>query len=604
MRRGTLHPALVPGVFEGELLSSYWRRLCAMNVGQSTRSTTSQLFSAPWRSPDHLLPGYIDRFAKQVGKLVDMPDASQWLQAHTQFALFAAGLPPKRQNELRCRMLYTKTGPVAPCIGLTAEETLRATVTVCPQCDRLAIETHGISYWHRMHNAPGVSYCLVHERDLVRVLPECDCAPALQVKRKRASAREVDNALRLARSSALLSLLRGESLSSFRQQLRSRAGAYGGQAKLSRAVLAELVCDEYAGGFESPELDALVTSTRQAQSWLGAFFRARPRVHPVYVALLHGALERASLDEAARQAGRGVRVARSTPDLALCLEVLRKERTLTQASRNLGISVTTLATLARRHNIAFDAKPSVLGMQLRNQVCTWLAAGEAIAVIAQQAHTSPVSIYRVLAGDPWAKRMRQEALLCRSRESYRALWQNVQERSATASRTQLRRLSPAAWSWLYRHDRQWLDAEIAKRPCKQTAEQASSPRRARLPWTRIDRQLTQSLQSTRTRLLRSPGAARLTRQRLLAAAGVGIDQQQGRMSQIDGIVAQLVESPRQFVERRLEQALHNARKTGLPPEGWLLIRMARLRPSTVRRAGVDANQWVQRHGCNAQRSPA
>ena len=74
--------------------------------------------------PDHLLPGYLGPFVQQLGQLVKIPDPSCWLHDHTQFALFAAGLPPRRQEQLRQRMLHTKGGPVASCIGLTSAEAL------------------------------------------------------------------------------------------------------------------------------------------------------------------------------------------------------------------------------------------------------------------------------------------------------------------------------------------------------------------------------------------------------------------------------------------------------------------------------------------------
>lgn len=597
MQTEPLH--IVPGVLEGELLSSYWRRLCEVNCRHGVRGTTSWLFRAPWRLPDHLLPGYLDPFVQQLGQLVQIPDPSCWLHDHTQFALFAAGLPPQRQEELRQRMLHTKGGPVASCIGLTSAEALRATVAICPQCDRQAVEKYGIPYWHRVHNAPGVSYCLVHGCPLNRVVTRADGAPVMRVERTRPTALKVDNALRLAQASASLSQLRGNPLNTFRQQLRLGARiASTGQstARLRYGVIADLVCEAYRGGFESSEVDALVSSAVQVQSWLKGLFQSRARVHPVHVALLHGAFELFPSDQPAVNLSESLQPARPSIDVDYCLEVLRGQHTLTQASQRLGLSVTTLATIARRHQIPFKSRPSVLTAQLRTCICDWLVTGESIGAIAQKAGVSRESVYRILAGDVQVKVKRRAVVERRAQDLYRARWRQACEQHPGLSLKQLRQKAPAQWSWLYRHDRTWLSEHSAARLPAQVARQPSPPR-VRLPWKEITRQLLRALGVARDRLVRTPSAARATQQRLLAAVGASTDDLR-RAPAIENALARLAESDRQFVERRLKQALDQARSMGASRGGWSMIRIAGLRSSTVKKAGIEVDCWLRLSGFN------
>lgn len=590
---------IVPGILDGELLSSYWRRLCEVNCRQSVRSTTSWLFSAPWRLPDHLLPGYLGLFAQQVGRLVQIPDPSCWLRNHTQFALFAAGLPPQRQDDLRRRMLHTKGGPIAPCIALTSAEALRATVAICPRCDRQAVEAYGIPYWHRIHNAPGVSYCLIHGCPLNRVVTHADRAPVMCVERTRRTALKVDNALRLAQASASLSQLCGAPLNTFRQQLRLRASIAGTgrpTARLRYGVIADLVREAYRGGFESSEVDALVSSAVQVQSWLKGLFQSRARVHPVHVALLHGAFELLSSDQPAAKPSELLQPARPSIDVDSCLKVLREQRTLTQASQRLGLSVTTLATIARRHDIPFESRPSVLIPKVRARICGWLATGESIGAIAQKAGVSRESVYRILAGDVQVKAKRRAAVERRARDSHRARWRQACNRYPGLSLKQLRQKAPAQWSWLYRHDRTWLREHLAARLPAQGVRQVRPPR-VRLPWEEITRQVLRALGVARDRLVRTPSAARATQQRLLAAVGAGTDDLR-RAPAIENALARLAESDRQFVERRLKQALDQARSTGASRGGWSMIRIAGLRSSTIEKAGIEVACWLRLSGCD------
>lgn len=586
---------IVPSVFEDELISSYWRRLVDLNCGQAFRNITRWLFAAPWRSPAHSLPGYIDAFTQEIGRLAGIPDAGRWLHAHTHFPLYAAGLSPERQAQLRDRMLYARAGPIAPCIALLSAETFRRTIAVCPQCRGVDVQRAGVAYWRRVHNAPAVLYCLLHECRLERICSTDGCIvkPSCELN-SRATARKVDNALRLAHSaSGLLGLSQAE-LEIYSRALRQRAAqacGYGAGARVRYARLAELVCERYSGGFELPEIDSLVSHPHRADQWLQALFRPRARVHPTLVMLLLGALDETV---SAVRATAIETVTRKPLDRADCLDVLRSSQTLTHAAQQLGVSVTTVAVAARRHGIAFSSRPSRLTPQRRTEICRRLARGDGIESIAAHANVGAQSVYRVLAAEPSTRAAREDALRARLRRQYRNRWQRLCSRYPTLSHTQLRRQAPGAWVWLYRHDRDWLKSCPASTPRARSNFQYGARAAARLPWLEVARQLEEALIEARARILRKPDAARVTRPALLRVAGFADDLDSGpAVEHLYAVVDRLVESTFEFVVRRLRYALSESDRAGQSIDAWALVRVARLRPSTVKRAGIDVDRWLR-----------
>lgn len=162
-----------------------------------------------------------------------------------------------------------------------------------------------------------------------------------------------------------------------------------------------------------------------------------------------------------------------------------------------------------------------------------------------------------------------------TREQNRSLWCALRVELPSATRTQLRRGSPALWTWLYRNDRKWL-ADNQPPRCRRNAA------RPRVDWADRDRQLRLQLISCAQDILDCPGRPiRITRAELarrLKRPELFRPDIIRHLPETDELTRGLVESRRVFALRRIQWCADEFIREGKVPERWELIRRAGLRP--------------------------
>lgn len=593
--------ATVPGLMPDELLSSFWRRLLALNPALSNRAVATRIFGNAWRAPATLLPGFLDDFARGIGRLLGLSDGGGLLYAHTMYPLFAAALPLERQLGLAERLRRRHRGGVLPFKPLLATEALGRTVLICRTCERLDQDLTGVSFWRRVHNSPGVAYCITHMCPLDRIGVGDLAALNVRSATQRPTSRRMSNALALARASASLITLDGEGLHRFREGLfaRAREQSHRGAGRMIRyTTIAELVCEHFTGGFEWLEIDALVAHPIAASTWIRSLLSSRGRVHPLLVSLLHSALPACSQVVTLRPVPRTLRArpyAKLSADTeAEAIAALHQCGSLTEASRQTGLSVTTLAQIARRCGQAFDVRPSTLLNDVRARVCCELAKGTSVSAVSARERLSLASVYRILAASEATREQRASVLRIERRDRYRVQWDRLLQDHPDWTVTDARRNQQALWTWLHRHDREWLRSRSGSQPTGTAAHQRRRSAPAKITWTHVSSEIARSLEQARLRLLMRPGAARVTRPRLMRA--VGLADGRARLipsARLEAQAAALAESMIQFVERRLSWGLSLALERGVAAEPWRVVKLARLRPSTVAAAGIDADAWLR-----------
>ena len=173
-------------------------------------------------------------------------------------------------------------------------------------------------------------------------------------------------------------------------------------------------------------------------------------------------------------------------------------------------------------------------------------------------------------------------------ERYRVAWLSAMKENPKASRTTLHKKVPATRNWLYRHDREWLEAHRPP-PLERTKSSV------RKDWRKCDEQLLQEIKASAFRLRNAPERPiRVTR------TAIGIDTGQLKVIQryLDRLpltamaLSNLVETHEAFAVRRVWWVAELYRQENTFPKRWQLIARAGVQEARVKwpkvRAAIDA----------------
>lgn len=154
-----------PSLYPDETLYSGLARY-HQRVGGSSHSSMMDLFGVSGLGAVTDLPCHLNRLSNLINGVYT---SEELLMKHTLFPYYATFLPKSLSNELRRVMFESnaKTGKAHALAGLLASvikhpEKLR----YCATCAKTDIRLYGESYWHRIHQLPGVHICPTHKEHL------------------------------------------------------------------------------------------------------------------------------------------------------------------------------------------------------------------------------------------------------------------------------------------------------------------------------------------------------------------------------------------------------------------------------------------------------
>lgn len=159
----------------------------------------------------------------------------------------------------------------------------------------------------------------------------------------------------------------------------------------------------------------------------------------------------------------------------------------------------------------------------------------------------------------------------------RARWLTVIAMHGGEGSKAMRRQEPAAYAWLYRHDRRWLAAHCPRRHGRQA-------RPVRVDWATRDRELALAVEgvvAAEMEGIRRP--TRLTVTRMATAIGAATMWRRNRahLPRLTAALRVHSESRLAAAERRLKWVLSMATADSVGPPDWVAARMAGLRPDAA-----------------------
>ncbi|MBL8203480.1 MAG: TnsD family transposase [Blastocatellia bacterium] len=605
-----------PTPYPDELLYSALARYHLRSGNLSAKETLQELFGSTTVIATIDLPSHLDSLIARLPPLASF-SSEGLICNHTLLPYYAPFLKPEIVAQIKQSMKGHQWGDIHTRCGIVASSINRPMyLRFCLVCFQADVKTFGEPYWHRVHQLPGVLICPTHEALLhnstIRVLgrnrhefvaadSRC-CIPKPQAVSVKAAT--WGKLLVLAQDSAALlkhafpikgshwfrqqygALLIDRKLANvsgrvrqkdFRDQFRQ---FYGDE--LLRLVNSELETDK-----DIDWLASIVRKHRKAfhplrHLLLLQFFDLTPEIlwNSVFTSQPFGIGPWACFNGAAnhyrecvitkftiswsadtkRPLGHfvcacGFGYTTSDPKVAggLSLKPLRvKSFGPTWENKLKQLTEKTLGLRETARQMKVDPKTVLhqcqrLGLSLgKNQVIEQK----------QSATTHSDSI---------------EVLQATTRDR-RKEWQELCVQFPQASVTELRRKAPALWTWLYRHEKDWLRQNVPA-PIRQ------APQVKRVDWQVRDQQTATEVQAVIQQILATVPLQRVTKSRIGKKIGrlALLERLLDKLPRTKSLLEKRCESPAQYRIRRIRWAVQQLLRQNSAVRVWEVVRLARLR---------------------------
>jgi hypothetical protein len=489
--------------------------------------TTLRLFGHNRGGSQHDFPSRLGWFEKvTAGRL---GDASRLAHERTLLKFYQPFLAPGEATHACEVMSGGDVRHLKLRIGiLTSRFRCHHPLKACGACMAEDRDLHGWAYWHLSHQFPGVWTCPAHpELPLLAsstkvnglqrfrwTLPrEADLAsPAIQ------AAADPTTCDSLARLTALIiRVVEGGTPSPLSPDLFRRAyrDALDGRGWLTRSGHLRLrdaaaAYVEHVHGLRTiPEFRSLPQQVEDAAGQLGRILRSpRGGTHPLrHLLMIHWLFGDLDGFASAVEAGSAPAQVRSDPspadrgggcraDPSACeraVSLVRAGGAARSVAATLGVDTKTVLGWATQAGLPVSRRPKLLTPGRRDRLVGMLRRGVSTQSSAKAVGVSVGTVQTVLSSDARLHAAWQEARLAERRTTARVAWLRETSNAGTGTK-QARRQAPAAYAWLYRHDRDWL-AEHTPTP----TARASNPTR-RSARDALDRELSERVAEAAARL--------------------------------------------------------------------------------------------------------
>ncbi|MDJ0572735.1 MAG: TnsD family Tn7-like transposition protein [Pleurocapsa sp. MO_192.B19] len=158
------------------------------------------------------------------------------------------------------------------------------------------------------------------------------------------------------------------------------------------------------------------------------------------------------------------------------------------------------------------------------------------------------------------------------KQEKRDIWLNLQQENSELSKTEIRKLAPDVYAWLYRRDRTWLNTNSPK--LKQPKSSVD-----KVDWNTRDKEIFIKVQSAVEQLLKKDKPVRITVSRIGASLGLKalLEKHLGKLPQTKAYLESVTETVEDFQIRRIEWAVKELDCQGEEIKEWKILRLASLR---------------------------
>lgn len=581
---------LVPSMYPDELLYSFLGRLHWMTCADSPKRTLEDLFGHRNVRAGPFLQTKLGLLAKNLPAQRGLTAERLAVEA-TLLPYLVAFQPHEARSWAMETMIDSNAVALNARLGLAAGVVrLPAALRYCPICRTEMLALQGELYWKREHQLPGVLVCRRHgvplADSLVRPLEHgqhefiyadesnCPIDPPAPVW---ADAFDVLKLLReIANASwALLTLPPPPTPLSAWGEIYRAALMQRGLGRRVCNVDQSAVKDLYLQHF-GPVLG--VISEAEPDGWLAAMSRKhRKAIAPLRHILLQLLIDSLPRVERTNPFGSGPWSCRNP------LADHRGQLVITDCQFHQDHGK-TIGVFRCSCGYAFSEAPEpgarAKGLDLGPQFTTRLrelvaAGGTSLRGTARALQVDPNTVLRYVSllglDAPWEPRPGRLKQRPVERDTMRAAWREGRAAARGLTRKQLRAQIPAVYAWLYRNDRDWLNAQppVAIKPV------VSRPRH---DWPAIDAEASEILrrEGVRLRLLSPPVPINLSALERALGQFRQLERRLAKLPMCSAVLNELTESVDDFRRRKTIWAADELRRQHRPVKVWRLRRLAGL----------------------------
>lgn len=449
--------AFAPAIAADETVRSYVERLIPVATHRACSSRTKQDFICA-RTIHATMPQRLQMLCQCLEDVCGC--ANQLIDGHTHFPYYFSTASKAQADIARRRMLESSFGCRVPSRAMLHFAFDERVIPYCASCDAETRQLYGDVVEYRTHLLPFQRCCPIHEELLAYRNRE---SPTIlqntfqqHVAKQKFRQVEFD-----CRSAALLHAEVGAATSSIDQMLCEKRYR-DEKGRLHKSALTHDLTQFYSDGFADQRLSLLAVDGRFYGRYLNLWNKATGIASPVGSILLLWFLSRCEALSIERyrvptQGGHRTRAAERIQELA--------SQTSSQSLRNIAkneeVSYRSLLDHSIRNGSAVNCRPKTFHSEAQEDACAQLVRGVPRHQVALNFQVSLSTVNRLCIRRDIHKRKVGNERTERSKIA-RQHWCDAYAANPNKTRTGIRHAIGADWTWLSRHDVEWLKASEAK----------------------------------------------------------------------------------------------------------------------------------------------
>lgn len=566
------HISYVPELLPDELIYSWIGRLIHINALGYPKDCLQQLFGSRDVIPSIDLPTLLTPLYHRLDNNSPFDSADKILEYGTLYPYHRPFLNNKCENTVHNMMLHHDGKGLKVLMGRVANRFgANSPMRFCNICVREDFEIFGTPYWKRYQQLPGINCCLKHQIHL-----ETYVSPQLVHDRQRyilppyplsnihstnISSSQLDFA-KLSRD--LLDAGLPCIAPSIRKYIYTEAIIAAGYCSKLHHIdyesLALCIRKHYSDFSGYDHQQRLLSSVKQPLCWLHSLMERPDRAsHPICHLLLIGYLFQninTFIEHIKSYKRLDIFSYIDTDKQFLCKKAneinLIRDVSLScrQVARLLNVSTTTIVCKRRQLNIHINERRKLLSTELINNINLDLLSSIPLKEIASRNEVSITTVYRLRAESGEVSKINIGSDL--KIKHYQKCWMELVLNNHNTGPTSLRKIAPATYAWLYKHDKDWLQKTNL---CLRFLEK--NPKKLRVNWIERDFYLSNELNSRVTEIKSRDDRPRISKTLMFKIVGDAMVRcNLKKLPNLEKLIHEKTESQFEFQLFRIECAIH------------------------------------------------
>ncbi len=602
-----------PTPYPGELLYSALARYQIRSGNFSPKLTIEELFDSRTITATADLPCSLNNLAQNLPKY-SFITVDSLIQNNTLYPFYAPFLPLKRAKQIQEAMKTSKGGNIHTMTGIMASAIYTPKYfRFCPDCLQRDLKNYGETYWHRLHQIPGVLFCPTHEIRLkdsqipiqgsnkhqYHPADESNCyKTGMEIEYSQAIKR---NLVMLSQNIAQLTdnIYPSRTLEWFTRRYRTLL-INRGYANANGRIKQKRLIDDFVYFYGRDLLNTLGSETvyEDKSNWLTQIVRKhRKAFHPIRHLLMIRFIGE-SIDSFFQNNKQYKPFGRSP---WLCLNVaadhylqpvitslkishcLENKKPLGTFSCSCGMVYSRSGEDKAEEDKLKIGRVITYGRVWSDRLRELVENKLGLRATARELRVDPNTINRYVAllnltpswikNKPQVKPKKVKSIEPEKlKQQKRDIWLDLQQENPELSKTEIRKLAPDVYAWLYRRDRIWLNNNAPKLQ-KPTASVD------RIDWNVRDKEILIQVKSAVKQLLEKDKPIRITISRVGSSLGLKalLEKHLDKLPLIKAYFESETETVEDFQIRRIKWAVKELDEQGEEIRLWKILRLAGLR---------------------------